>query len=248
MLTESHHNAAGVKDLIDDMVMYGDMRNSSSFRRAVMDFLLAFSEHVGEKYGLKSYSKFLRWVPYRENLYDDDSNLRDEFDLEQALYNTLSALNSFFVSFVKELTPEKQSSQDGDEDAFLFTTIRIARKQQKEYIQVVNDIIARKDEISDSLSEEDLTGIISALKRFKKAVVGYDFGSGILTKRQKKRKNNELYGSGARTNQPQMFSRFNKKDIERSKWGDWQKERDLSRFDPYDRKSKFKFKDDSEDF
>lgn len=242
MLTEDHHNVAGVKDLIDGMVIQGSFSNSEPFNRAVMDFLLAFSEHVGEKYGLKSYNKFLQQLWYRENLYDEDSELLDEFDLEQGLYNTLRTLAMFFNFFVKELSIKNQSPQDGDEDAFLFTTIRIARKLQKEYMQVADDIISRKAELSGSLSESDIMVLVSKLESFKEIVAGFDFGGKLLTKRQRARKHNELYGSGARTNQPAFYSSINKDEIKRNKLGNYQKERDITNFDPWDRKKKFKFR------
>lgn len=239
MLTEGHHNVAGVKDLIDDMVMAGGKPDRSNFNRAVMAFLSEFSEQVGEKYGLKTYSKFISELDYRESLRAgySDINMGDDFVVEQGLYNTLRALSSFFWVFVRNLSTKNQSAQDGDEDAFLFTTIRIARKLQKEYVQVVDEIIARKDEISDSLSGEEINTLISILKMEKNNAGRWDFSSDLLSKRQRTRKNNELYGSGARTHQPKMYIDTNGKKKPHS----MQIKNRITRMDdPWDRSSKFK--------
>lgn len=222
MLTEKQ-NVAGVDLLIKRMVDAGCYDSEKRFREAVMEFISVFSEHVGEKYNIRAYSKFLNSLEYRRDLIDDievikwgenrDEDLEQDLDLEHGLWNTLDVLNCFFTFLIDKVSADNQSSKDGDEDAFLFTAIREARKLQKRYIENIDDIISSKSAIFRSFPDKgDAEFLIRQLERGKEFVASYDFNSDFIIAIQKKRKKNALYKSGARTNQPWDFSKMDKND------------------------------------
>lgn len=250
MLTEKR-NVASVHGLINEMVNNG-YHSSTSFKKAVMNFLLAFSEHIGEKYSLRAYSEFFQELDYRRNLIDETDGLSEhsaeewlveQLQLEQGLLNTLDALNCFFAYVVNKVGTDSISPQDEAEDDFLFTVIREARNLQESYFETVNEILSERIAIFRSFSgqKEKMRNFAMNLRFRKDEVARYNFNSDSLIDRQKKRKKNELYKSGARTNQPLDFSKMDASDKKADKKLSAELDDIIaSKNDPWNRVGKFK--------
>lgn len=238
MLTEKH-NVAGVKELIADMV---NSTTEDKFRIAAERFMRAFAKHVGAEYN--SNNAFLDGFDetHFTNLAEEynilDNSLAQKLNYEFGLANTIDSLNAYLgwggdgIEDFNGFDNTTKTLQGGDGADFLFTANREAKRLRKIYVNMIDGLISDiKNSSEFSGYEEDLKGITRILFSRKKEILEANFNNEVALERQKRRKRNQLYGTGARTKRGWKYDENGKKQPVPQSY------RDITRrwFDPFSR-------------
>lgn len=206
MLTEKH-NVAGVKELITDMV---NSTTEDKFRIAAERFMRAFANHVGAEYSSENAFLAVFDTSHFANLAEEydilDDSLAQELNYEFGLGNTIDLLGSYIGEYgeglwdFNDFDEVAQTPQGGDGADFLFTANHEAKRLRKIYVNLVDRLIQDiKNSEEFSGYEEDLKNITDTLLSRKKEILEINFNNGVAIDRQRRRKQNQLYGTGART-------------------------------------------------
>lgn len=210
MLTEKH-NVAGVRELIYGMVNTSD---TEEFRTKAEEFMQAFADHVGAEYERNAFVDAFDEVSYWNLCKKFDLGVEnDQFDLEFGLCNTIELLafycggwgdgTSDFINF----DHATKTLQGGDGADFLFTANHIAKELRKKYLSVAENLIRclEWERGEGYVDDETIDEVQGLLKNRIKDVEKIKFNNNGVIGRQQWRKEQELYGTGAKTHKGKKY-------------------------------------------